>query len=136
MEPITAAIIAALTAGAASGITEAAKKAISDGYSGLKALINKKFGGKSDVTDAIEKLQAKPESPGRQQTLAEELKAINASADPELLGAAQSLLELIKAVPHGDQHIQNAVGTGIAQADRGSTASVSFASRPPKTESD
>jgi hypothetical protein len=136
MEPITAAIIAALTAGAASGVTEAAKKAISDGYSGLKALINKKFGGKSDVTDAIEKLQVKPESPGRQQTLAEELKAINASADPELLGVAQSLLELIKAVPQGEQHIQKAVGTGIAQADRGSTASVSFAAPPPKRDSD
>ena len=34
------------------------KKAISDGYSGLKALISKKFVGQSDVTDAIEKLQA------------------------------------------------------------------------------
>jgi hypothetical protein len=137
MEPITAAIIAALTAGAASGVTEAAKKAISDGYSGLKALINKKFGGKSDVTDAIEKLQAKPESPGRQQTLAEELKATNASADPELLSAAQSLLELIKTLPQGEQHIQNAVGTGIAQADRGSIASVNFgAAPPPKKDSD
>ena len=136
MEPITAAIIAALTAGAASGLTEAAKKAISDGYSGLKALINKKFGGKSDVTDAIEKLQAKPESPGRQQTLTEELKTANASADSELVSAAQSLLELIKSLPQGEQHIQNAIGTGIAQADRGSTATVSFAAPPPKRDSD
>jgi hypothetical protein len=136
MDPITAAIIAALTAGAASGLTETAKKAISDGYSGLKALISKKFAGKSDVTEAIDKLQAKPESPGRQQTLAEELKATNASADPELMGAAQSLLELIKALPQGKQHIQNAVGTGIAQADRGSTASLTFAVPPPKRDSD
>jgi hypothetical protein len=45
MEPITTAIIAALTAGAASGLTEAAKKSISDAYSGLKTLIKKKFGG-------------------------------------------------------------------------------------------
>jgi hypothetical protein len=136
MDPITAAIIAALTAGAASGVTEVATKAISDGYSGLKSLIIKKFGSKSDVTEAIEKLHAKPESPGRQQTLAEELKATNASADPELMGAAQSLLELIKALPQGDQHIQNAVGSGIAQADRGSTASVSFAAPPTKRDSD
>ena len=127
MEPITAAIIAALTAGAASGLTEATKKAINDGYSGLKALISKKLAGKGDIIDAIGKLEAKPESPGRQQTLDEELKAANASADPELSAAAQSLLELIKAMPHGEQHIQNAVGTGIAQADRGSTASVCFA---------
>jgi len=136
MEPVTTAIIAALTAGASSGVTEAAKKAISDGYSGLKALISKKLAVHSDVTDAIEKLQAKPESAGRQQTLAEELKATNASADQELLDAAQSLLELIRALPHGDQHIQNAVGTGIAQADRGSTASVSFAAPPTNKKSD
>jgi hypothetical protein len=44
--------------------------------------------GEPSCFDAIEKLQAKPESPGRQQTLAEELKATNASADRELLGAA------------------------------------------------
>jgi hypothetical protein len=132
MEPITTAIIAALTAGAAGGLTEATKKSINDAYSGLKALIEKKFGAKSDVTDAIEKLESKPESLGRQQTLAEELKATNVSADPKLLGAAQSLLELIKALPQGEQHIQSAVGTGIAQADRGSTASVSFV--PPPTE--
>jgi hypothetical protein len=127
MEPVAAAIIAALTTGASSGATEVAKKAISDAYSGMKAIINKKFGGNSDVTEAIEKLQAKPDSSGRQQILAEELRATNASSDAELLEAARSLLEFIKTLPQGDQHIQNAVGTGIAQADQGSRASVSFA---------
>jgi hypothetical protein len=136
MEPISTAVIAALTAGAISGVTESAKKAISDGYSGLKALLQKKFGNKTEVTDAITKLEAKPDSPGRQQTLAEELKATNASADPELLGAANSLLELIKALPQGEQHIQHAVGTGIAQADRGSTATVNFAPPPSEKDSD
>jgi hypothetical protein len=136
MEPISTAIIAALTAGALSGVTESAKKAISDGYSGLKALLHKKFGGKPEVTDAIAKLEAKPDSPGRQQTLAEELKATNVSADPELVGAAQTLLELINALPQGEQHIQHAVGTGIAQADRGSTATVNLAPAPVKKDSD
>jgi hypothetical protein len=101
MEAITTAIIAALTAGAASGLTEAAKKSISDAYSGLKALIKKKFGGESGVADAIEKLEAKAGSAGRRQTLIEELTATDAAADSELLGAAQSLLELVKALPQG-----------------------------------
>ena len=136
MEAITTAIIAALTAGAASGLTEAAKKSISDGYSGLKGLIKKKFGGESGVADAIEKLEAKPESAGRRQTLTEELTATDAAADSELLGAAQSLLELVRALPQGEQHIQTAIGTGIAQADRGSTASVSFVPPPTKRGSD
>lgn len=133
MEPITTAVIAALTVGTASGVTETAKTAISDGYAGLKALISQKCGSKSEVSEAIDRLQAKPDSPGRQQMLAEELKASDASADPEIMGAAQSLLELIKALPKGEQHIQQAVGIGIAQADRGSTASVSL---PIKKKSD
>jgi len=136
MEPVTAAIIAALSAGAASGATDIAKKALVDGYGGLKALISKKIGNNSDVADAMEKLQAEPDSHGRQQTVAEKLKASNANADPELLAAAQSLLELIKALPLGEQHIQHAVGTGIAQADHGSTASVSFAPPPTKKDAD
>ena len=101
MEPIATAVIAALTAGAVSGLTEAAKKSISDGYSGLKGLIKKKFGGESGVADAIEKLEAKAGSAGRRQTLIEELTATDAAADSELLGAAQSLLELVKALPQG-----------------------------------
>jgi hypothetical protein len=135
MEPISTAIIAALTAGAVSGVTESTKKAISDGYTGLKTLIHKKFHSKTDVSDAIAKLEAKPDSPGRQQTLTEELKATNAAEDPELLAAAQSLLELIKALPQGGQHIQHAVGIGIAQADRGGTATVNFPAPPIKTDS-
>jgi hypothetical protein len=109
-----------------SGVSDITKKAIVDGYNGLKALVTKKFGTNNEATTAIEKLEAKPDSAGRQQTLAEELQASGASADPELLTAAQSLLELIKNLPTGEQHIQHAVGTGIAQADRGSTASVTF----------
>ncbi len=136
METVAAAIVAALTAGAAGGISEVAKKAVSDGYSGLKALIDKKFGGHGDVTAAIKNLQAKPESPGRQQTLTEELKATNAFADQELLSAAQSLLELIKALPQESQNVQNIVGNFNAQA-RGGTASVSVvAPPPPKKKSD
>jgi hypothetical protein len=132
MDPVTVAIIAALSAGATSGVTDAAKKTIVDGYEGLKGLLKKKFGSNSGVADAIDKLQATPDSPGRRETLAKELKAINAAAEPELLCAAQSLLELIKAMPQGERHIQVAHGTGIAQADRQSTATVNIYGSPDK----
>jgi hypothetical protein len=122
MDLLSTAIIAALTAGAASGLTDTVKKAIIDGYEELKTLVGKKFGIGSDVADAIEKLQLKPYSPGRRQTLAEEMEAVDAPADPALLAAAQSLLALVRAVPVGQQHIQVARGVGIAQADRGSTS--------------
>jgi hypothetical protein len=135
MEPITTSLVAALTAATVSGLSDATKKAIVDGYNGLKALISKKVGNHREVAEAIDKLEAKPDSPGRQQTLSEELQDAKIAADPELVSAAQALLELIKAMPHGEQHIQHAIGTGIAQADRGSTASVTFGV-PPKNASD
>jgi hypothetical protein len=38
MDPVTVAIIAAISAGSTSGVTDATKKAIVDGYEGLKAV--------------------------------------------------------------------------------------------------
>jgi hypothetical protein len=126
MDPITIAIIATLSAGVTSGTTDVAKKAIMDSYEGLKGLLKKKYGGTSDVADAIDKLQVKPDSPGHRTVLAEELTKANAAADPELLSAAQSLLTFTKALPRGEQHVQQiAQGIGIAQASAGSTATAS-----------
>jgi hypothetical protein len=125
---IVSAIVAALAAGAATGATDTAKKAITDAYEGLKSIIKKKLGSDSEAVHAIDKLEAKPNSEGRKLMLSEELETIDASSDPELTAAAQSLLELIRALPKGEKHIQFAQGTSIAQADRGSTATVNIAS--------
>jgi hypothetical protein len=125
-EIVTNAIIAALSAGAVAGATDTAKSAVADAYQSLKSLIKKKFGDHSDVAEAIDKLEEKPDSGGRRQTVLEELQAINSTSDPELVSAAQSLFKLIRALPQGEKHIQVAQGTGIAQADRGSTATVNI----------
>lgn len=124
MDPISAAIVAALAAGAASGATDVAKSALVDGYNGIKDFIKKKWGGDSDVSKAVEQLQAKPDSDARKGMLVEEVKASKVADDPELTTMAQSLLSLIKSMPDGEKHIQSATGTGIAQADRDSTATV------------
>jgi hypothetical protein len=111
-----------------------AKSAIDEAYQGLKTLIKKKYGDRSDVAEAIDKLEAKPESGSRRHTVLEELKAINSTSDPELVSAAQSLFKLIRALPHGEKHIQIAQGTGIAQADHGSSASVTMHAPPRKDD--
>ena len=129
-EAITSAIVAALSAGVATGATDTAKEAITDAYDGLKSIIKKKFGSDSEAVHAIDKLEAKPDSEGRKLTLSEELETIDAGSDPELITAAQTLIELIRALPRGETHIQSAQGTGISQADRGSTATVTMASPP------
>jgi hypothetical protein len=98
------AIVAAISAGAVTGATDTAKSAIADAYEGLKSLIKKKFGHDSEPAQAIDKLEAKPDSDGKKQVLAEELKAVNSSSDPELVAAAESLLALIKALAQGEAH--------------------------------
>jgi hypothetical protein len=120
MDPITTALVAA----AAAGATEVGKKAIGDAYAGLKDLIRRKFGAKSEVAKAVEAVEAKPDSVGRKTTLEEELTAAKADQDQELVEAARRLLERIEAQPGGVQVIQQATGINIAQAAEGSTASV------------
>lgn len=126
MEPITfTAILAAIAATVATGAGQAVgENVVNDAYPKLKAVLKRKFGDDSDVVESIESLEAKPESRGRKVTLEEELEASGADQDPEVREAAQELLDRLKAQPWGEQHIQNAVGNYIAQADRGSTAEV------------
>ena len=129
MEPvtmITTAIVAALSAGAAAGVKDAATKAVADGYTALKSAIAKRFGEKSAVANAVEQLEAKPDSQGRQLTLGEEVEAAGVDDAPELLEVARTLLETLEAQPGGEQHIhQVAKGIGIAQVVGSGTATVS-----------
>ena len=124
MDPITTAIVAALTAGVAGGVTEVGKKAIVGAYDALKAALKKKFGTESELVKAVQSLETKPDSAGRKTMVQEEVAATKADQNPEILAAAQALLEKIKAQPGGEQHVQTAIGSYIAQADRGSTATV------------
>ena len=126
VELIANALAAALSAGVAAGSTDVAKKAISDAYDALKSLLRRRFGEGHEVSQSVEKLEAKPDSPARKQLLTEELAATTAGEDPEILSAAQSLLDLVSAMPQGESHVQSARGTGIAQADRGAAASVTI----------
>lgn len=126
MEPITfTAILAAIGLTVATGAGQAVgENVVNDAYVKLKAVLKRKFGNDSDVVESIESLEAKPESRGRKVTLEEEMEASGADQDPEVREAAQELLDSLRAQPDGEQHIQNAVGNYIAQADRGSTAEV------------
>jgi hypothetical protein len=133
-DAIVTAIVAALSTGAAKGATDAAKTAVVDAYGGLKSLIKIRFGGHSEAAVAIDRLEAKPDSDGRRQTLSEELQSANVGTDPEIASAAQALLALIRALPDGEKNIQFAQGQGIAQADRGSTATVSLYAGPGKDD--
>jgi hypothetical protein len=125
MDPITTAIITALSTGALSSLTEVSKTVITDAYTQIKALLASKFGTTSDVVHAVEQVEAKPDSAGRRAMLQEEITAVKADQDPDLLRTAQTLLHLLQASSGEGSQTQTATGNYIAQADRGSTASVS-----------
>jgi hypothetical protein len=107
------------------------KKAVADAYGGLKSIFQRKFGSGSDAAQAMEKLESKPDSEGRRQTLHEELALVDAGSDAEVAAAAQALLEAIRALPQTEAHIQLAHGQNIAQADRGGTATVNVSTWTP-----
>lgn len=115
MDPITTAIIAAL-----AGLS---KDAINDSYKALKSALKQKFGQDSDLVDAVDKLEKKPDSKGRQATLQEEIEAAQASEDSDLLKLAQALLSTINEQSGGQKNIT--VGD-VKATGKGSVAIGSF----------
>jgi hypothetical protein len=125
MDPITAAIIAAAAAGVASGTGEVGQQAVHDAYNGLKALLKQKFGAASDLAEAVDKVEQKPDSEGRRAMLQEEVVTAQAHQDPELKQVAETLLAQMEQEPQLAHYVkQIAVGSYIAQASHGGTASI------------
>jgi hypothetical protein len=134
MDPITAAIVAAVSAGAIGGLTEASKTALTDAYGKLKALLIKKFGHESQVVQAVEQVEAKPTSDARKALLAEEVAAAKADQESDLLALAQAVQQVLASSTDHGGHSQTATGNYIAQADRGSHASVNLGTPPPSPQ--
>lgn len=116
MDPVSTAIIAVLN----TGVGEMVK----DAYTALKMALQNKFGNDSDVVDAVVKLEKRPDSEGRQKMLQEEIESANADQDKDILKAAETLQAKINQITSSETHSMNAQGNYIAQADRGSTATV------------
>ena len=133
MDPVTTAIIAAVTAGLTSGVTETSKKAIVDAYEALKGLLKKRFGDTSEVVKSVQNQETRPETTRRQGTLKEEIEAVHADQDPEILKAAQELLKLINFQPNGGQYVQNVSGSTNAFTQGGGAATVNI-NWPPKEQ--
>lgn len=118
MDPITTTILAALAGGVAAGTADVSRQAVGDAYKGLKALIQRKWGAQSELANAVANLERNPDSPGRQATLAEEVAAVQADQDAEILAAARALAEQLAA--QGDQQIQEMLRSpGAEQLMRG-----------------
>ncbi|MCM0589386.1 MAG: hypothetical protein HEQ35_10150 [Gloeotrichia echinulata IR180] len=115
MDPITTAIVTAVGTGLV-------KDVITDSYNALKAALKKKFGDKSDLVDAVEQLEKKPDSEARKATVQEEVETAKANDAPDVVKLAQYLLDKIKEQP-GGQEIINQTQTNTAS---GNTVSGNF----------
>ncbi|WP_017658598.1 hypothetical protein [Baaleninema simplex] len=85
MDTITAAIVVALA--------NLSKDAIKDSYNALKTALKTKFGSDSDLTEAVEGLEKKPDSEARQAMVQEEVEIAKANEDSEIVQLAKALLE-------------------------------------------
>ncbi len=91
MDPITL-IVTAAALGAAAGIKATAEQAIRDAYSGLKALITRKYSSIS-----LAQLEESPDSQARRAVVQEDLSKAGAGSDEELLRQAKKIMDAIQA---------------------------------------
>ena len=97
MDPITLAITTALI--------NLGQTVIKDAYDALKTALQKKFGADSDLVDAVDKLEQKPDSNARQAVLQEEVEVSKAAQDSELVQLAEGLVEKLKELSGGQVEI-------------------------------
>ncbi|MDQ7905931.1 hypothetical protein RB614_15550 [Phytohabitans sp. ZYX-F-186] len=85
-------IVAALAAGATTGVSGAATQAITDTYGLLKQLIKRRFAGRDTAREALE---AEETEPGVWQTrIGDDLRTSGAAEDEQILTVARELLAL------------------------------------------
>ena len=118
MDPITSAIVF----GMAGNFATDAVKAI---YQALKNTLKKKYGSDSDLVDAIEKLEQKPNSKARQDTVQEEVASAKALNNSEILKLAEQLLDKVKEQPGGEQVITQTI-SNVKYAATSGTGSASI----------
>jgi len=108
MDPVSI-IVAALAAGAEAALKSTAAQAIKDAYTGLKALIQRKYGHAS-----VDALERKPNSDTKQLSVQEDLTNAGANDDMELLDHAKVLLDVIKI---HDQAVAASINIGLDEIE-------------------
>jgi hypothetical protein len=103
MDPITAAMVAAIGAGVVSGATEVGKKVVVDAYDALKAALGQRFGVEGKIARAIADLEEEPDFAPNQEALAGRVAQAQAADDPQLRQLAQALLEALESTPEGKE---------------------------------
>jgi hypothetical protein len=93
MDPLTL-ILTALTAGAAASMKDTASTAVKDAYTGLKALVLRKFEDKPKAAAALAEHEEDPET--YEKPLRKALTEAHLDQDQEILAAAQKVVALVQ----------------------------------------
>ncbi len=80
-----------VTSAIAGALGNLSSNVVQHTYNWMKNLLLHKCGAESEVAEAVKKLEQKPDSEGRKGTLSEEVQAVGADKDAEILKAAEAL---------------------------------------------
>ncbi|MDX1664379.1 MAG: hypothetical protein R3272_11325 [Candidatus Promineifilaceae bacterium] len=108
---VTTAIIAAV----AAAVDEAEKELFPDDeeqrliavYGNLKEALEEKYSGESELLEAVYRLEDEDTSLHR-QSLYREVQIVEADEDPDLVEAADAVLQVLSASPAGEEHVARA----------------------------
>lgn len=114
MDPVSL-ILTAISTGAAAAAKDTASEAIKDAYSGLKSLINKHLHGNQQATLALSAFEKDPET--WQKPVEKTIGDTGAGADPEVVAAAQHLMQLVRPEQHAEGKF-NIQTTGTIQGQQ------------------
>jgi hypothetical protein len=95
MEPVTTAIISALTFLGPEAAKEGVKAVVKDAYDGLKSVIHRKWGGDSAVAQSVEAVEAKPHSKDLAENLDKQVARSGAATDADVAQALKTLTEAL-----------------------------------------
>jgi hypothetical protein len=98
MEPLTAAIISALTFLGPEAAKEGVKAVVKDAYDGLKSVIHRKWGGDSAVAQSVEAVEARPQSKDLAENLDRQVARSGAATDADVARALKTLTEVLAKV--------------------------------------
>ncbi|MEJ2599386.1 MAG: hypothetical protein P8Z00_13710 [Anaerolineales bacterium] len=117
MDPVTAAIITALSVGLSKGITKVGENLLTDGYNALKNMLQRKYGGDKKLAKAIKAVEKNPNSESNQKALEDRLARYQVERDAELMRLAEKLMSVSRQVTNinlrAGNHATQMVGDGI-----------------------
>jgi hypothetical protein len=124
VDPISL-VVAALAAGAAAGLTDAARSAVADAYASLKARLRRHIAGDRDAENRLDELERQPAADTG--PLAERLRTTAADRDRELIATARAVLERLdpQGARAGKYDVRISGGKGIVVGDH-ATVTMNF----------